>query len=233
MRLRILGAVAFVGLVAAVALVRPSRASDPAPGPACVSAVITHREHTEGSDGITRDLTYRERFHRCSGRVWVERIRRPGSTIPPRTADRHAVPDVHTLGWLVTATPGDGASLALVDGANHRVIDVDRGSFETLRFTPRFSPAAQLVAPDALGAAKELERPSHVTGASWLGREDGTRYARLLWNARLELALAIERGDTDGATRDEVHVELVGAPATYPWEDLAGFTHVDFADFGD
>jgi hypothetical protein len=232
---RILGAIAFAALLGAAALVRPSRASDPAASPPCVSAVITHREHTEGSDGITRDLSYRERFHRCQDRVWLERIRRPGPPPAAHAGDRHAAPDVHTLGWLITRAPGGAATLALVDTAGRRVIDVDRGSFETLGFAPRFSQAAQLVAHDgdSTSSTKELTRPSNVPGASWFGREEGPRYFRFLWDAKLELALTIERGDSSGTTRDEVRVDRVPAPAAYPWEELGGLPHVDFADFGD
>jgi hypothetical protein len=236
MRRGALALAALVALLGAATLATPStraHATAPAPRPACVSAIITHREHTEASDGITRDLSYRERFHRCQDRVWIERLRRPATAPSPRSGDRHAVPDVHTLGWLVTRAADGGATLALVDREGRRVIDVDRGSFETLRFTPRFAPAAQLVDPERLTTSRELTRPSHVTGAAWLGRDEGGRYVRFLWDSRLELALALERGEADGTTRDEVRVDLVPSPATYPWQELAAFTHVDFADFGD
>lgn len=225
---------ALIGAV--VARSAPARASN-AP---CLSAIVEHREHTEGADGITRDVVYRDTLQRCVDRVYTARILPPtamATAAKVRAAHgAHEAPDVSALPRLVVRVTDDRSTLAILDAAEKRIIDVDRGSFETLRFDPSFERAASLVDAKTIASLEPLARPSSVATARWLGRDKAARYLRVLWDGERRIALAIESGTLDGTVRDEVHVAVDDAIATAPpaaWEAAKAFPHVDFADFGD
>lgn len=207
----------------------------------CLSAIVTHSEHTEGSDGLTREITYRDRLQRCDERVYITRLVPPAAAAaaakkPHASHGSHEAPDVSALPRLVVRAPDGRATLTVLDAESKRLIDVDRGSFETLRFDPSFERASTLVDSRALAEMSRLDRASNVPGGHWYGRQNATHYVRVLWDDERRIALVIESGSLDGTTRDELHVEIesnVATPAPAAWAATKDFTHVDFADFGD
>jgi hypothetical protein len=228
-------AVALVGGAVAGSASAGARAGAAAP---CLTAIVEHREHTEGADGITRDVTYRDRFQRCGDRVHTTRIVPAAAALLAKArhpTGAHEAPDVSAMPRLVVRAPDGQATLAILDAEGHRIIDVDRGSFETLRFDPSFERAASIVDAKTLAELIRLDRPSNVPNARWLGRENATRYLRVLWDEERHIALAVESGTLDGTMRDELHVTIEASAASPPaaWESAKTFAHVDFADFGD
>lgn len=235
--LLLLAAVAVVGGIVA----RNATAGAGAAAVPCLSAVVTHSEHTEGSDGITREVTYRDRLQRCEDRVYITRLLPPAAAAaaalkPHRAHGSHEAPDVSALPRLVVRAPDGRATLSILDAESKRIIDVDRGSFETLRFDPSFERASALVDSRALADMTRLDRASNAPGAQWYGRQNGTHYVRVLWDAERRIALVVESGSLDGTVRDDLRVQIVADAASPPpaaWSETKGFTHVDFADFGD
>jgi hypothetical protein len=213
----------------------------------CLSAIVTHAEHTESSDGLTREITYRDRLQRCDDRVYITRLVPPAAAAAAANkAHRalashashasHEAPDVSALPRLVARAPDGRATLTVLDAESKRLIDVDRGSFETLRFDPSFERASTLIDSRALAEMSRLDRSSNVPGGHWYGRQNATHYVRVLWDEERRVALVIESGSLDGTTRDELHVEIesnVATPTPAAWLATKDFTHVDFADFGD
>jgi hypothetical protein len=155
---------------------------------------------------------------------------------PHRSHGSHEAPDVSALPRLVIRAPDGRATLSILDAESKRVIDVDRGSFETLRFDPSFERASTLVDSRALAEMSRLDRASNAPGAHWYGRQNDTHYVRVLWDEERRIALVVESGSLDGTVRDDLRVQVEAEAASPPpavWSETKGFTHIDFADFGD
>ncbi len=203
----------------------------------CVAAIVHHHEHSESADGISRDVTFRESFQRCGNHVYIARIRPQGAVRPDRHGDPHQAPDLASLPRVVERGRDGAATLEVLDREGHRVIDVDRGSFETVHFDANFERAASLVDAHTLASMSPLPgRLSPIAGARWLGRDNGTRYMRVLWDDARKIARAIESGSLAGDVKDSVRLELEPVPLNEPpewWRGAENFEHFDFSNFGD
>ena len=201
----------------------------------CLSAIVRHLEHSEGGDGITRELSYRDRFQRCEGHVYIARIIPATAVKARRPQEAHEAPDLAGLPRRITRERDGRTTLSILDAEGRRIIDVDRGSFETVRFDPSFDRASMVFDKRSLAEMKKLDRASTVSGAHWFERSSATRFVRVLWDEERSIALAIESGSADGTVRDDVRVDIEGSAASPPpsWVAAKSFTHVDFADFGD
>ena len=199
-----------------------------APSPACQSAVLTYEDHELGADGVERDARYRETFVRCGDHVWTERVL-------PAKADvhdeHHHHPDPALLARHVIGLPGGAARLELVDTDEKLVIDVDRADHDAVGFSGRWDVASRLLGAEARRTMKPLERVA-PTGARWLERRENGLYQTVLWSTVLDLPLSIETGDEKGRRSRRITVTLTPARAA-PWLATTGWSHKDWADFGD
>lgn len=196
----------------------------------CQAAVITYEDHELGADGVERDARYRETFLRCGEHVWTERV------VPARAHDdhddHHHHPDPAVLAHHVIGVPGGAARLELVSRDEKLIIDVAAPDHDSVGFGGRWDAASRLLGAESRASMKRLDRAA-PPGAQWLERREKGLYQTVLWSSVHDLPLSIEIGDEKGVRRRRITVTPGPAPASLPWEQLQGFTHKDWADFGD
>jgi hypothetical protein len=57
------------------------------------------------------------------------------------------------------------------------------------------------------------------------------RKLKVVWNAKLQLPVRVESNDE--SSRRQTTVQVLGAPASLPWDKLQGFTQKDYSDYLD
>ena len=57
------------------------------------------------------------------------------------------------------------------------------------------------------------------------------RLLKVVWNTKLEIPMRVE--SSDAGSRRETVVQVVGGPASRPWDKLQGFTQKDYSDYLD
>ena len=208
----------------------------PAPDPrGCLAATIRHEEHTDDRDGVAHDVRYEDRFVRCEGHVWTERVLPRG--VPPELergqGHRHMAP-AFTMARLVTRGDG-GATLALVSRAERQIVEIGRESYDTMRFDGDFDAAGHLLAPSSVAAMAKVIGRAAPSGAEWREKRTASGVVRVLWSTSHDFPLEIETEATSGARRDRivVRIDALSADADLPRRSIDGYARKSDADFMD
>lgn len=234
------GAVA-VGAIAFGAACSKSEASTkPAPvAPAvapdargCLAATIRHDEHTEDRDGVSHDVRYDDRFVRCEGNVWTERVLPRGVPQDLEHGGHRHLPPAFTMARLVTKTEA-GATFALVSRADRMVVEIGHESYDAVRFDGDFDAAAHLLAPSAIAAMTKLEGRAAPAGAEWREKRTAAATVRVLWSTTYDFPLEIETETANGTRKDRMAVSIEKLPAELPWRALDGYARKSDSDFMD
>jgi hypothetical protein len=201
----------------------------------CIAATLEHEEHTDDPDGVSHDVRYRERFIRCEGRVWIERILPAGATTHTEPHGHREMPPLHLMARLVTKEGDGSASLTLVSNAEKQVIRVTPESFDGLRFDGDFDAAAHIVSSRAIHAMDRAHDRAAPAGAEWREKTTPQGFVRILWSPSLDMPLDIESGAKGGAKRDHIRVVVDAMPKDedLPWRHIDGFEHKSDQDFLD
>ena len=70
--------------------------------------------------------------------------------------------------------------------------------------------------------------PAAVTASNSSGQ---VSVLKVVWNTKLQLPMRVE--STDATSRRQTVVQVLGAPASRPWDKLQGFTQKDYSDYLD
>lgn len=200
----------------------------------CLAATIRHEEHTDDRDGVAHDVRYEDRFVRCDGNVWTERVLPRGAPKDVEHGGHRHLPPAFTMARLVTKTEA-GTSILLVSRADRQIVEIGRESYDTVHFDGDFDAAAHLLAPSSIAAMTKLEGRTAPAGAEWREKRSATGAVRVLWSTAYDFPLEIESDSASGAKTDRmiVSIDKVPADGDLPWRSLDGYARKSDADFMD
>jgi hypothetical protein len=196
-----------------------------------LTAILSYETVSQGSDGVTRETRYQERFERVAGHVWMERVL-PANGPKPATGHGHELDLVRTSRHIVPAA-GGGVHVELVSVGDRLVVDVAPDEYGRVDVGAHWDDSWYLVAPAVLETLRPSGKHADVAGARWLERRNGDQYMRVLWSDALAFPLVIERGRNDGTSRMRMQAKLIDEPAVRPWSRLASFRRQELHDYGD
>jgi len=226
-----------VGLLAAGGFAARSR-SEAAPSVApkavppdprgCLAATIHHEEHTDDRDGVSHDVRYDDRFVRCEGNVWTERVLPRGVPKDAAHGGHRHLPPAFTMARWVTRT-SDGVAFMLVSRTEQMIVEMGRESYDAVRFDGDFDAAAHIVAPASIAAMTKLDRAAPA-GAEWREKKTAAGTVRVLWSSTYDFPLEIETETADRRDRMVVTIDPLGE---LPWRTTDGYTKKEDSDFMD
>ncbi|WP_394823677.1 hypothetical protein [Pendulispora albinea] len=203
----------------------------------CIAATLEHHEHTDDQDGVAHDVRYKERFVRCGGRVWRERVLPrgvPKDAAHARANDHREMPPSFTLARFIEKS-SDGATLSLVSRAQRRIIAISPESYEATQFDADFDAAAHLIGTRSIATMTPIPDRSAPAGAEWRSRSSAAGVVRVLWSKLYEFPLEIESESGGGTKLDSLKVVLEPPPVAsdLPWADVGGYQKERDTDFMD
>lgn len=215
-----------------------SKAEPPPPDPrGCLAATLEHEEHTDDRDGVSHDVRYRERYVRCAGQTWTERVLPKSIQAQPTSAHEghREMPPSHELARHVTKTPDGKAALALVSRRDRQIIAISPESYDVEHFDGDWDGAAHLLSTRVLATMTKLESRPAPPGAEWREKKTASGAIRVLWSTLHDFPLEIESESSGGQKRDHLRVLLEKVPedAQLPWAATTGYTKKLDTDFMD
>jgi hypothetical protein len=206
-----------------------------APDPrGCLAVTIHHEEHTEAQDGVSHDVRYDDKFVRCQGAVWTERVLPRGAPKETEHGGHRHLPPAFTMARYVTKTDS-GTTFALVSRADRQVIEIGRDSYDTVHFDGDFDAAAHLIASSSIAQMIRLEGRAAPPGSEWREKKSAGGAVRVLFSTTYDFPLEIETEAANGAKKDRmvVTIEKLPADGELPWRSIEGYAKKSDSDFMD
>lgn len=196
--------------------------------------LVRHEVVSVGTDGVTRQARFSERVHRRQDLVWVERVlpeaaRHPADAHP---AEAHDHPDLAAAPRWLTRSDHGAMRVRLVDRPGRALIDVPPAEYENIGFDGKWDNAYHLLDPRRLAAMRPTTRQA-PPGCRWYEAESGDSRLRVLWDEGRAFPRRVESSNRAGTAVKTMEASIVPAPATPPWERLAGYRGKEYSDYLD
>ena len=196
-----------------------------------VDLLVKHFAVSLGADGIQRSTEFSERVTRTPDSVWISRVLPPGAHSGhdhAKGGDAHKHLDVSTASRWITRPPNGDIALRLVPNDEKVLVNVTKTDYGNVGFDGSWAAAWSLIDPATLKRMKA----GPVAGdlITYTLAEKG-RLLKVVWNTKLEIPMRVE--SSDAGSRRETVVQVVGGPASRPWDKLQGFTQKDYSDYLD
>ena len=196
-----------------------------------VDLLVKHFAVSTGSDGIKRSTEFSERLTRTQNIVWISRVLPSGAHSDhdhAKGGDEHKHLDASTASrWITRAANGD-IHLRLVPNDEKVLVTVTKTDYGNVGFDGSWAAAWSLIDPATLKRMKAGPTVGDLTPYT-LAEKD--RNLKVVWNAKLQVPMLVE--SSDKSSRRQTVVQVLGTPASRPWDKLQGFTQKDYSDYLD
>lgn len=196
-----------------------------------VDLLVKHLAVSLGADGIKRSTEFSERFTRTQDSVWISRVLPTGAHSGhdhAKGGDAHKHLDVSTASrWITRAANGD-IGLRLVPNDEKVLVTVTKTDYGNVGFDGSWPAAWSLIDPATLKRMKAGPVAGDLVTYT-LAEKD--RILKVVWNTKLQLPMRVE--SSDASSHRQTIVQVLGAPASRPWDRLQGFTQKDYSDYLD
>ena len=201
-----------------------------------LAARIRYQDRVTGSDGITRESQWQEKWLRVGNQVWSQRL------IPlPLARAYHATHDAnpghkhftHQMAarWVSLDDGGD-LQLRYADAWHNQLVEVPPEEYGQVAFPPHWDKLRHLVDPALLQGMTPLDEAAPKQ-ARWYEKREGRQRTRILWSGRWQIPLVVESASLDGYRSYRMEVILKPLPKALPWQRLEGYQTLDLRDFFD
>ena len=193
--------------------------------------LVKHSAESQGADGVKRSTEFSERLIRTPDSVWISRVL-PSSAHSghdhAKAGKAHKHLNASTASrWITRAANGDIA-LRLVPNDEKLLVNVTKTDYGNVGFDGSWAAAWSLIDPATLKRMKAGPVAGDLTTYT-LAEKD--RLLKVVWNTKLQLPMRVE--SSDAGSRRQTVVQVLGAPASRPWDKLQGFTQKDYSDYLD
>ena len=196
-----------------------------------VDLLVKHLAVSQGADGVKRSTEFSERLTRTPDSVWISRVLPTGAHSGhdhAKGGDAHKHLDVSTASRWITRAPNGDIALRLVPNDEKVLVTVAKTDYGNVGFDGSWPAAWSLIDPATLKRMKAGPVTGDLTTYT-LAEKD--RLLKVVWNTKLQLPMRVE--SSDASSRRETVVQVVGGPASRPWDKLQGFTQKDYSDYLD
>ena len=196
-----------------------------------VDLLIKHSAVSLGADGIKRSTEFSERLTRTPDSVWISRVLPTGAHSGhdhAKGGEAHKHLDVSTASRWITRTANGDIALRLVPNDEKVLVTVTKTDYGNVGFDGSWAAAWSLIDPATLKRMKAGPVAGELTTYT-LAEEN--RRLKVVWNTKLQLPMRVE--SSDASSRRETVVQVLGGPASRPWDQLQGFTQKDYSDYLD
>ena len=196
-----------------------------------VELLVKHLAESLGADGIKRSTEFSERLTRSLDSVWISRVLPSGAHSGhdhAKGGEAHKHLDVSTASrWITRALNGDIA-LRLVPNDEKVLVTVTKTDYGNVGFDGSWAAAWSLIDPATMKRMKAGPVVGDLTTYTLVEKD---RMLKVVWNAKLQIPMRVE--SSDASSRRQTVVQVLGAPASRPWDRLQGFTQKDYSDYLD
>ena len=196
-----------------------------------VDLLVKHSAVSQGADGVKRSTEFSERLTRTPDSVWISRVL-PQSAHSghdhAKGGETHKHLDVSTASRWITRAPNGDIALRLVPNDGKTLVTVTKTDYGNVGFDGSWAAAWSLIDPATL---KRMKAGPVVGELATYTLAEKDRRLKVVWNTKLQLPMRVESSDA-GSSRQTV-VQVLGTPASRPWDKLQGFTQKDYSDYLD
>ena len=196
-----------------------------------VDLLIKHSAVSLGADGIKRSTEFSERLTRTPDSVWISRVLPTGAHSGhdhAKGGEAHKHLDVSTASRWITRTANGDIALRLVPNDEKVLVTVTKTDYGNVGFDGSWAAAWSLIDPATL---KRMKAGPVAGELATYTLAEGNRWLKVVWNTKLQLPMRVE--SSDASSRRETVVQVLGGPASRPWEKLQDFTQKDYSDYLD
>lgn len=196
-----------------------------------VDLLVKHSAVSQGADGIKRSTEFSERLARTADSVWISRVLPTGAHsrhdhVKGGNAHKHL--DVSTASRWITRAPNGDIALRLVPNDEKLLVTVSKTDYGNVGFDGSWTAAWNLIDPATLKRMKAGPVAGDLTTFTLTEKD---RMLKVVWNTKLQLPMRVE--SSDAGSRRQTVVQVMGAPASRPWDKLQGYTQKDYSDYLD
>ena len=196
-----------------------------------VDLLVKHFAVSQGADGVKRSTEFSERLTRTSDSVWISRVLPTGAHSGhdhARGGDAHKHLDVSTASRWIARAPNGDIALQLVPNDGKVLVTVTRTDYGNVGFDGSWAAAWSLIDPATL---KRMKAGPVAGDLATYTLAENDRLLKVVWNTKLQIPMLVE--SSDASSRRQTVVQVLGAPASLPWDKLQGFTRKDYSDYLD
>lgn len=192
---------------------------------------LYYEVHFVTSDGISHTDTWQEVMYRKDKHVWMQRA------LPAkRRAEVHEEGHKHfplaTAGRHFYQDSKGKTQVQLVSGEDRVIVDLAPSEHDIIGFSGKWSEAYSLMDPASFTQSGVTHR-TLANGNILHERKQGNRYERVEWNAKAQIPVRIESGNSATGDSSLTRLDAMTPPSVMPWLQLKGLSHRDYSDFGD
>lgn len=193
-----------------------------------LAATLHYHSQTTGSDGVSVQREYRERFVRQGDMVWRQRlVPEPVEASETREPAHDHGPDLNRLGrWLERQQDG-ALRLRFIDTEHQQLIEAQPGDWSAVGFDGRWPESYYLLPPTVLA---QLDR---IDDTTYQRRHPNGDWLKVTWSDTLQMPLQIESGNASGRYRATIRIVPEALPEPLPWAGVARFEQKDYTDLLD
>jgi hypothetical protein len=196
-----------------------------------VELLVRHSSMSTGADGVRRSTEFSERVTRTVDTVWVSRVL-PADAHTDRShakdGDEHKHLNLGTATRWITRDSAGAVQMRLVPSNEKVLVTVTKPDYGNVGFDGSWAAAWSLIDPAALKRMKAGPASGDLTTYT-LAEKD--RSLKIVWNTRLQIPALVQSSDKN--SQHDTVVEVVGKPATRPWNNTRGFVAKDYSDYLD
>ncbi|MGY3915571.1 hypothetical protein [Aeromonas australiensis] len=204
--------------------------------PPDLAARISYHDRHTGSDGITREHIWQEKWLRVGNQIWSQRL------IPlPLARAYHTTHDAqpghkhfsHQMAarWVSRSDEGE-LQLRYADSWHNQLVEVPVEEYGQVAFKADWARIRHLVNPALIEGMTPLDEAAPEQ-ARWYEQREGLLRTRILWSSQWQIPLVVESASLDGYRSYRMAVVLRKLPAQLPWQQLADYDMRDIRDFFD
>ena len=196
-----------------------------------VELLVKHLAVSTGPDGVTRSTEFSERLTRTRDTLWVSRVLPPAAHSDhdhAKGGSAHKHLDTATASRWISRTANGAIALKLVPDNDNVLVNITQTDYSNVGFDGSWAAAWSLIDPATLKRMKASPPVGDLTTYTLAEKE---RNLKVIWNTKLQLPMRVE--SSDKTSRRQTVVQVLGSPASLPWEKLQGFTQKDYSDYLD
>lgn len=193
--------------------------------------LVKHSSVSNGPDGVKRSTEFSERVIRTADTVWISRVLpldAHSNHNHVKGGNEHRHLDVATSTRWITRDATGTVRMQLVPNDEKVLVTVTKPDFGNVGFDGSWVTAWSLIDPATLKRMKAGPASGDLTTYTLA---DKGRNLKIIWNNKMQIPALVQ--SFDQKSRQETVVQLVGAPASRPWEKLQALTAKDYSDYLD
>jgi hypothetical protein len=196
-----------------------------------VELLVKHSSVSNGPDGVKRSTEFSERVTRTVDTVWISRVLPANAHSGhdhAKGGDEHKHLDVATAARWITRRADGAVRMRLVPNDEKVLVSVTKPDFGNVGFDGSWVAAWSLIDPATLKRMKAGPASGDLTTYTMA---DKGRHLKIVWNNKMQIPALVQSFDQN--SRQETVVQVVGPPASHPWDKLQALAAKDYSDYLD